>query len=140
MANTFQDYLSQRWEDKRIPTPEYAEKLMDEFGFGYWHRIDELHGTDDVNVIVGVKKQSHGTMISNPDQNICSELCSEPSTIKTVIKRLKRDSFAKAFRRFPDVRKALWQRYLSDCKSSERQAKRNRYSKQEYLNYCEFLS
>ena len=132
--------LSQRWEDKRTPTPEYAEKLMDEFGFGYWHRIGKLRNTEDIYITVGVKKRSAGTMISSPDQNICSELCPEPSKIQTVIKRLKRDSFVKAFRRFPAVRKTLWQRYLSDCKWSERKTEISQYPKQEYLNYCEFLS
>ena len=137
MAQTFQGYLSQRWEDKRTPTPEYTLQLMKRFGFCRWHRIEKLHDTDAVHVIVCVKKNGVG-LLNNRDNNIATATCDRKEDIESTLLMLQRDAFKKAFRHYPDARKGLWQLYLEDQKWAHRQAEISRYPKMKYLDYCEF--
>ena len=137
MERTFQDYLSQRWEDLRTPTPEYAPELMNEHGFSCSHRIDELNGSSEIVVSV-VKGTSHWRK-SSYDKYVCREMCKHPQDIEGIVLRLQRDSFKQAFRHYPDVRKALWLQYRQDCKWAQRQAWIHTNPQMDYLNYCQFL-
>lgn len=137
MERTSKYYLSQRWEDHRTPTPEYAQTLMKQYGFRRYYRIERLQSTDGVHVCVAVQWKGDG-MLNNRNKHFATELCRE-ADIKSVKLRLQRDAFKKAFRHFPRVRKALWHLYQQDCKWAKRQAEIYAMPKLEYLNYCQFL-